>query len=593
MGSPVTEFVTTPETLAGWSVAAGGVCAKAAAHTAVSPASTLLLRLRIGVLLRNHFNILGDPVALFDFELLGRRGYLLHNLGLVDVGSVEHVNREQSVFAGTDAVEAVFTVLPNALHMFGIAAEFQLLGIVKQKYNTERTGELLAFRIEQPSGNLRAVGAHSDFDFRAPRSVRQLQHVTGYRSAVERQLADVRVLRQRIDVQGEAASGDSGDMERAVLVHFARRRLTKTERPGGFQPHCPLFCGCARTGQGACEFQRTGQFAGACEGEFQVRQISVELDLERWALHRIRVVHGHRRQAVCAWLQARKCEPAIRAYADALRTGDTALVPHWLHLNSDTVAAFRDSTDYARHREHSLQRSARQVDLNAGFGAGLHFHHRRLIFGGRAGVPGGRIIGRGRSIGTYLRALTSTDSAASLRGGFHVVFPRREDHAELAAIVRITVAGSCFRQIHGSHRGIGGCGFRLHHHTLRWVSVFIHHPAHDHRVRCHFQLEVGNGFACFYRDGGERQHALLLPRVYEAPVLRHQDIGARLQRGNGKVPGAVAHGAVGISRTIEGKPDQPHMYAFHGLLGYGVGCHAFKRGRLPGQTGAGKENQRG
>jgi hypothetical protein len=33
------------------------------------------------------------------------------------------------------------------------------------------------------------------------------------------------------------------------------------------------------------------------------------------------------------------------------------------------------------------------------------------------------------------------------------------------------------------------------------------------------------------------------------------------------------------------------MHTFQGLLGYGVDCDAFERGRLAGQSGAEKENQ--
>src|ERR1035441_5354139 len=72
IGIPLTEFRTSPCTLAGlaWDLA-GGVCAS---PTAPAPSHiqgiALLLRLRIRVLQRNTFQVLHDPVAFFDFDFL-------------------------------------------------------------------------------------------------------------------------------------------------------------------------------------------------------------------------------------------------------------------------------------------------------------------------------------------------------------------------------------------------------------------------------------------------------------------------------------------------------------------------------------------
>src|ERR1019366_790510 len=72
IGIPLTEFRTSPCTLAGFSSVFGGwFCASpTAAAASHSQGIALLLRLRIRVLQRNNLQIPHDPVAFIDFDFL-------------------------------------------------------------------------------------------------------------------------------------------------------------------------------------------------------------------------------------------------------------------------------------------------------------------------------------------------------------------------------------------------------------------------------------------------------------------------------------------------------------------------------------------
>src|ERR1019366_2592544 len=80
IGIPLTELRTSPCTLAGFSSVFGGwVCARpTAAAASHSQGIALLLRLRIRVLQRNHFQVLHDPVAFLELDSSPRSNSFLN-----------------------------------------------------------------------------------------------------------------------------------------------------------------------------------------------------------------------------------------------------------------------------------------------------------------------------------------------------------------------------------------------------------------------------------------------------------------------------------------------------------------------------------
>src|ERR1035441_9070280 len=121
IGIPLTELRTSPCTLAGFSSVFGGwVCARpTAAPPSHSQGIALLLRLRIRILQRNHFQVLHDPVAFLELDFLAALEQLLEHLqsrvgpsGAVDL---EWIHREQPVLAGGQALEDVLAVRAGML----------------------------------------------------------------------------------------------------------------------------------------------------------------------------------------------------------------------------------------------------------------------------------------------------------------------------------------------------------------------------------------------------------------------------------------------------------------------------------------------
>src|SRR5450631_2274217 len=88
-GIPLTEFRTSPSTEAGFSSARGGwVCARPRAAAASSRyTAALFLRLRIGVPQRNHLQVLRNPVAFLEFDLLAAFEHFLEDVRVVVDGT--------------------------------------------------------------------------------------------------------------------------------------------------------------------------------------------------------------------------------------------------------------------------------------------------------------------------------------------------------------------------------------------------------------------------------------------------------------------------------------------------------------------------
>src|ERR1035437_967436 len=88
-GIPLTEFRTSPSTEAGFSSAGGGwVCAwPSAAAPSRRKSAALFLRLRIGILHRNHLQVLRDPVAFLEFDFLAALEQLLDHVHRIAAGA--------------------------------------------------------------------------------------------------------------------------------------------------------------------------------------------------------------------------------------------------------------------------------------------------------------------------------------------------------------------------------------------------------------------------------------------------------------------------------------------------------------------------
>src|ERR1035441_6464061 len=161
--TPLPGWRPSPGTRAGFSSVFGGwVCARpTAAAASHSQGIALLLRLRIRILQRNHFQVLHDPVAFLDFDFLAALEQLLEHLqsrvGPSRAVDLEWIHREQPVFAGGHALEDVLSVRAGMLR--NATGKQNIFRIAGQKNHQHAVLDGLAIGIQHPARNLRPIAA--------------------------------------------------------------------------------------------------------------------------------------------------------------------------------------------------------------------------------------------------------------------------------------------------------------------------------------------------------------------------------------------------------------------------------------------------
>src|ERR1039458_9426947 len=163
-GAPVAESVTTPDTDPLPVAGAGGCgCANAAAAAArlssSTPASRLLFRLDMDVLLRDHLQIFHQADALLDLDLFSRGQQrfreLIRIIGAGQIREVERIHRQHLILSGPQILEGK----PAAGHR--VVLRLDLRGILPDQHLRQGTGQRRAIMAQHRTGQT-GIAAEGD-----------------------------------------------------------------------------------------------------------------------------------------------------------------------------------------------------------------------------------------------------------------------------------------------------------------------------------------------------------------------------------------------------------------------------------------------
>src|SRR5262249_36115787 len=146
MGWPVMALRTSPATLV---ISAAGRCCALAIIAQPRAAIAALL-------LEQHLDISGNPIAFLDLELFATSSKRFQPLLLVQKIHVERIDSQEVILARTNPLDGVLGIGPD----FG-GTRIIVVAILRKHHQRERSQQASAFRIQYTAGDLRATSARN------------------------------------------------------------------------------------------------------------------------------------------------------------------------------------------------------------------------------------------------------------------------------------------------------------------------------------------------------------------------------------------------------------------------------------------------
>ena len=415
---------------------------------------------------------------------------------------------------------------------------------------------------------------------RSPSRLGEVGDALGGRHPIDLQRLEIGVLRQRFHLHPVPARRDITDPERAASIHRAPShpqvphkkplrlqldRALRRRRPRRFTLH----------------FHAARQLQRGQEHQFHIGNLRI-LQLPFHApAHQLRLaIVVLRHHPVEAGLQSVKAKLAIRA--DTRPPAREHLLRAFAgpHADESPRRALGEPAHHSADRQALLLPRQPYLDA-AGILSGHRFHYRSPLLVDGGGIERRAVNRFGRAVAPDLRPFLGT--ARITQCGLHIVLARRHHQAELAAVVRPQIGNRSQNNRRTARRRRHG----LHPHALHRIAGFIHHPPRDHRPRRHLQLIAGQVLAGLDR---EIRNASLRLHIQKPREFRAQDVRARADGGDRKVPRAIAHRPVGPAYPGETPPHQPHMHVAQWFTGHGMNRRSLQTSLLRAHAGGNHQN---